>query len=280
MSRLVLASLALTACAAACSEPERRPDVVLVVLDTLRPDRLELYGSERTTAPYLARVADEGAVFRNGFSSSSWTPPATASIATGLYPNSHGVVYGFMTNKRLERALQARGTVEVELARLPEEQPTLAERFQAAGYATYAVTTNVNIRRDLGFARGFDEFVHEHDADARRTADIVRGFEFPTDRPTFLYLHLNDPHKPFHARSPWYESYCAEDGAEPRGDDDEPTPEDTVRRYDSEISFADDALGIILAAHFMIHRVQFSGFTGVKPMVLSLMKRHDYVLKY
>lgn len=221
---VLLALLPLAACGA-----ERRPNVVLVLLDTLRPDHLELYGYERETAPWIDALGERGAVFTRAFSTSAWTPPATASTLTGLYPTRHGVVHGFETNARLERRIARGVDVKLSLVKLPPAHPTLAERFRAAGYATFGATTNVHIGSPLGFDRGFDRFVHELNADAARVRELVGGFGLPDDRPWFLYLHLNDVHRPNEPRAPWYEP--SDDRAE-----------DLVRRYDSEISFADAQL--------------------------------------
>ncbi|MEC9466543.1 MAG: sulfatase-like hydrolase/transferase, partial [Myxococcota bacterium] len=65
--------------------------VFLIVVDALRPDRLDAYGFERETAPALKRLADEGFIFTNFFANGNWTRPSTATILTGLLPHEHGV---------------------------------------------------------------------------------------------------------------------------------------------------------------------------------------------
>ena len=87
-------------------EPRRTgppPNVVLILIDTLRPDHLDLYGYSVATAPYLAGLGERGAVFDRAISSSSWTAPATASVFTGLYPTEHGIVEGFRAHRRRAR---------------------------------------------------------------------------------------------------------------------------------------------------------------------------------
>jgi arylsulfatase A-like enzyme len=66
------------------------PDIVLVMLDTLRPDHLELHGYEKRTAPFLASMGERSAVFINALSTSSCTAPVVASLFTGLYPTQPG----------------------------------------------------------------------------------------------------------------------------------------------------------------------------------------------
>ena len=144
----------LTAGLAACGAPEppaRKPNVVLVVIDTLRPDHLGFGGYTRETAPFLAGLAAEGTVFERAFSTSSWTAPSTASIFTGLYPPRHGVVKGFFAHFH---GAQEDGLGEpqaLDLVGLPREYPTLPELFQAEGYRTFALTTR---RRKHGEVAG------------------------------------------------------------------------------------------------------------------------------
>ena len=71
-----------------------RPNVLLVVVDTLRADRMPFHGYARAQAPFLAELAEQSVVFEAAWSSSSWTAPSTASIFTSLYPYQHGVTMG------------------------------------------------------------------------------------------------------------------------------------------------------------------------------------------
>lgn len=70
------------------------PNVILVVLDSVRADHLSLYGYERPTSPFLEELAEREnvKVYKRAYSTSSWTPPAHASLFTGFYPSNHGVV--------------------------------------------------------------------------------------------------------------------------------------------------------------------------------------------
>ena len=109
-------------------DDDRRPDVVLVVLDTLRADVLSFYGAAEERAPFLARLAEEGTVFEKAFSTSTWTAPATASVLTGTYPDRHGVV----------DPRYAMGEVS-----------SFVEKVHAKGYQTVGFT-------DGGYVRGFE----------------------------------------------------------------------------------------------------------------------------
>jgi arylsulfatase A-like enzyme len=177
----------------------RRPNVVLVVADTLRADHLPFYGYARETAPFLARLAASGAVFEQAASTSSWTAPATASLLTGLYPPQHGVVLGLRATRRMRRTQPT-----LELNRIPGAVTTLAELLHDAGYRTFGVADNITVCRELGFADGFDRWQTLPYAGAAAVADQILAWaaDLAAARPYFLYVHLMDPHHPLHARAP------------------------------------------------------------------------------
>jgi arylsulfatase A-like enzyme len=201
-----------------------RPDIVLVVVDTLRRDHLPFHGYAKDTAPFLSRLARESVVFERAHATSSWTAPATASLLTSLYQQQHGVTSGIMATRRAQR----RGE-RVRLNRLPEAVETLPEVLARAGYSTFALTLNPNISSKLGFAQGFGRFRNLPREDA---ADELnkRLFNWRArllgSRPYFLYLHYLDPHGPYRENAPWFD----------RGATDEAR---IVSAYDSEVSFFD-----------------------------------------
>ncbi len=225
-------ALASTSCAPGESEePEakRPPDVAVILLDTLRKDFLDVYGHDRETAPYLRSLGERSAVFERAYSTSSWTAPATATVMTGLYPQRHGVVLGFNAYGKGPKASdEPKGT---KLSMLPHEVSTIGELFRGNGYQTFGVASNVNISSDRGFDRGFQRFRTAVKADAGKLRDTIAGWtsERRHERPAFWYLHLNDVHKPYQKREPWYEKkYRAN--------------EDAISRYTSEISYLDSVL--------------------------------------
>ena len=75
------------------------PNVVLIVIDTLRADRLAPYGFETDTAPFLSHLAELGVVCDPAYSTSSWTAPAMASLMTSMHPLQHGVERGFVASQ-------------------------------------------------------------------------------------------------------------------------------------------------------------------------------------
>ncbi len=116
-----------------------KPNVLLIVLDTLRRDRLSTYGNPRETSPELDAFAADATVFERAISPSQWTIPAHASIFTGLYPSTHQVLQGY--------------------SRLSDRIPTLAELLAATGYRTVAFCNNGLVGvLDNGLQRGFERF--------------------------------------------------------------------------------------------------------------------------
>jgi arylsulfatase A-like enzyme len=217
-----------------------RPDVVLVVIDTLRPDHLELYGYAKPTSPFLKELGARAAVFERAYSSSSWTAPATASVMTGLYPTGHGVVDGKFAHERAGRrganaaepaAENSPAPEKLVLNAIPDRIDTVAERFRAAGYVTIGRAANINVDAVMGFAQGFDHFECKSQANADALSDGLLAPDSPLkqEKPTFLYLHFNDAHEPYAARRPWYK---------PERD----PASDRKARYDSEIRAIDEQL--------------------------------------
>ena len=170
---LVLAALPIAAAAglAACRrEPPRTPPqhVVLLVVDTLRADRLSCYGYPRPTSPAIDALAAEGVRFSRAISQSSWTSPSMVSMLTSRH-------------------------IAEETLAVPDDRPTVAERFRAAGYATAAFITNDLLSRENRFDRGFDEFEFELEPYGSN-APILDWFARKQDARTFTFLHLAEPH--------------------------------------------------------------------------------------
>ncbi len=218
----------------ACSGPtvrEQSPDVVMILIDTFRPDHLGINGYARRTAPFLEDLMTRSSVFGRALSTSSWTAPATGSLFTGLYPTHHGVTEGFVAHRVRSSSLASLVGQKIELNRLPVGVATLPELLRQAGYSTFGLATNVNIGSEIGFDRGFDLFRKLRDLPAEQVARVLSEWrdDIVASRPYFLYLHFNDVHEPYSRREPWYER-----GANKRSD--------KVSAYDSEISYLDGVL--------------------------------------
>jgi arylsulfatase A-like enzyme len=240
---VLLASYLL--CPACVSRGDAEPNVVLIVIDTLRSDHLSFYGYDQDTAPFLSGLARESAVFEKAYSASSWTSPATASIFTSLYPFQHGVLVGLHAHKKEKKI-----NPDIEVDRLPEEATTITEVLKKAGYRTFGVSDNFNICRTQGFTQGFDRFKMYPYRGAAAVNNLVEKWrqEIQAGGKYFLYLHYMDPHSPYHKRGPWYREDTSAPVRYPvafqkRGRRRLSAAERRSRalaRYDSEIGYVDD----------------------------------------
>lgn len=138
------------------------PDVVVVVLDTMRRSVLRMYGGE-AGAPTLEALASQGVVYENCIASSPWTVPSHASLFTGLLPSRHGV------HETWDRKM---GQVFGMMANVDTE--TLPSYLSSRGYATACYSANANIAVGSGFEKGFDSFSLMNIADPdEKTKDMV-----------------------------------------------------------------------------------------------------------
>ncbi len=194
----------LAGCAGRTEAAPPRPNVLLIVIDTLRADRLSFLGCARENAPFLASLAQEGLVFENARSAGPWTVPGTASLMTSLYPFQHGLVDGFDIWAAEDEI------AESLVNRLPDEIETIPELFQALGYRTFGVSANRLVGFEMGFDGGFERFVSVRDLDAAAVNAHVLDWLRPVldgadERPWFVYLHYFDPHDNYQQREPWYD---------------------------------------------------------------------------
>ncbi len=181
--------------------PKDPPNVILILIDTLRQDYLGFHGYRYETAPFLAALAKKSVVFNSAVSTSSWTAPAVASLFTSLYPPEHGVTLGFFAHKILTERGSGNWNTSLTLNRLPENRVTLPMRFKELGYRTFGIVSNINIGKEIGFERGFDRFEKKNDASAKSVYNRIEELkeEIVSRAPFFLYIHLNDPHHPYQA---------------------------------------------------------------------------------
>ncbi len=167
-------------------DPATPPNVVLVVLDTLRADQVEAVRDGVPVMPHLAELATESLYFTNAISPSSWTKPAMASVMTSLYADVHGVHAG------ARQDTPGAPTSDV----LPATLETMPEYFQEQGYATRGYQTNANLLENLGFAQGFNsgDYIFENGAIAEQVTGYFQSQLDAMPSPFFLYAHYMDPH--------------------------------------------------------------------------------------
>jgi MFS family permease len=178
----------------------RRLNVVLVTVDTLRPDRLGCYGNRTVATPNLDRLAQGGALFENAVTQTPLTAPSHASIFTGTNPTVHKVrdTGGFV---------------------LQTAHPTLAEILGKQGWATAAFVGSSVLKKGSGFQRGFTVYDDQMpkpepgrvagDYAERRAGEVVdhavKWLEGQAGQPFFLWVHVFDPHSPYDPPSPFRE---------------------------------------------------------------------------
>jgi len=234
---------------------DRPRNVVLISIDTLRPDHLGCYGHGRDTSPTLDALAARGARFTDVTAVAPWTLPSHATMLTGLYPSHHGV--------------------KTHETRLSERFVTLAEELKGAGLATLAVVNTHNVGApQFQLGQGFDQFryIVETEEDPRtmqlktfNSGEVVVATakelleKRPEDQPFFLFLHFYDVHTDFTPKPEYREKYVGPYsgrltgrtmqlvGVRNRGEHLEEADLTWLRdMYDAEIRQLDDVLGRFL----------------------------------
>ena len=183
-------------------------NVLLISIDTLRPDHLGCYGYERDTSPVLDIIAEDGVVFEDCLSTAPWTLPGHASMLTGLYPSTHGV-------KDHDRTLG-------------DDTPSVATLLKEQGFRTMAVVNSHNIATErFGLTKNFDDFdyVFEQEpipgkknlngdqamAIANRGPAITRKalalLDKHKEEPFFMFLHYYDVHTDFTPAPKWRKEF-------------------------------------------------------------------------
>lgn len=178
------------------SEVKRVGAVLLITVDTLRPDFLESYATHGVSTPGITALSKRGARFELALAASSATAPSHASIMSSRFARHHSVG-PFNGSTRLEGL------------------PTLAEAFRDAGFETGAFVSNAVLLRRIGIDRGFDHYDDEVDrAEPRRPLMFERQASTTAQRaitwlreragrPFFAWVHFQDPHGPYTSPPPF-----------------------------------------------------------------------------
>ena len=188
------------------------PNVLVIVLDSVRRDHMSCYGYERPTTPNIDRFAEEAVLFRHAYSTSCWTIPAHASLFTGLYPSRHGA------NDLREDCLA-------------DDHTTMASFLGTRGYRTASISCNsflsgpthldrdfqlsLDVQRLRGSSRGLPSRVlrgmHRRwrklaarDRGGMRATRLASSWlgEQEPGRPFFLFMNYMDCHLPYRLRGP------------------------------------------------------------------------------
>jgi arylsulfatase A-like enzyme/Tfp pilus assembly protein PilF len=221
--RILFFLITLTAAQATAQTPEKpAPNVVLITIDTLRADHVGCYGYQQIKTPNIDSLAADGAQFAHAFTPVPVTLPSHSAMLTGTYPMLSGM-HDFSGNK------------------LNPQQVTLAAVLKQAGYVTGAVVAAAVLDSRFGLNQGFD-FYYDHFDFSRLEEANLDEMERPgnvvadqaldwlgknSQKKFFLWMHLYDPHYPYHPPEPYSREYA-------------------TRPYDGEIAFADEQVGRLL----------------------------------
>lgn len=219
----------------------RRPDVVVLSIDTLRADHLGSYGYERPTSPFFDELAGEGTRFAEAWSPAPWTLPSHATMLSGQLPHHHGAIEDHL--------------------RLADDVPLVSSAFQRAGYRTAAVVATLFVSSRYGFDRGFHHFqdfgIRDKEENHLSLVDADHVFAHALDfaraqapgRPLFLFLHVYDVHygydppEPFDVRfdrgPAWGDEKYKSYHAYARRMIDADQLRHQIAQYDEEIAFVD-----------------------------------------
>ena len=246
------------------------PNVILIVMDTVRRDRLSVYGSGRPTAPHLESLARASLVFDRAYAPSSYSLSSHASIFTGLPPSIHGAHPVDAPEADAARRWIVGNRFHAALRR---SVPTVAEELLAAGYRTAGITGNdVFLAEWTGLQRGFEDFASQAFRSYRyvptaqpvltrlgQSARYPYHQSWPADaitrlamqwidsprgdgQPFFLFLNFFDAHAPRLPPSPYDEMFLPSRGRPGMAD-----AAFTLSQYDGAIAFVDGQIGRLVS---------------------------------
>ena len=237
-----------------------KPNVILIMVDTLRADHLSCYGYKENNTPNIDRFASDSVLYKNTFGQSSWTKPQAATLLTSLYPSSH--------NTYLKPHI------------LPDEIETLPEIMHSLGFYTLGIVNVIHFSTGFNFNQGFDRYnylapdfffyakdssshlclynilrlirarflskqkqVNHYYQDARVVNQLAFDWlEDVKDSRFFLFLHYMDPHDPYFAHPYNGEGVARVSTPNPNPDQ----AEEIKQLYDGEVSYLDHHFGKLI----------------------------------
>jgi arylsulfatase A-like enzyme len=230
--------------------PGARPNILFISIDTLRADHLGCYGYQRPTSPHFDRLAAEGVRFARAVAPSSFTLPSHVSMFTGQEMGVHHVA--------------SAGTA------IADRVVTITEVLHDAGYATFGFGCAPYLKRQFGFAQGFDFYddrlanVGVRESHAAVTSDKVvnralQRIKEPRGKPWFVFMHMWDPHFDYVPPPPYntmfsgdyHGGFSMHNFEQNHGFVVGMDPADyayTVSQYDGEIAWTDSQLGRLFDA--------------------------------
>ena len=236
------------------------PNILLIVVESLRADHIGSLGYHQDTTPSIDRLASEGTLYTNTIAASSWTLPSCVSIMTSLYPGVHGVINTYK--------------------QLPQDATTLAEVLKAHGYATTAFVSSPTPAGRFGLGQGFDLYddfsiveldlgpnlFEAHDATGLSVHHSLTSkamnllakawLRNNVDKKFFMFLFYFDPHLPYKPPGPYSAMFDPDYQGTAGGPDDSlrPAPQPLQRDlehikalYDGDVRYTDEYLGELMS---------------------------------
>ena len=216
----------------------------MIVVDTLRPDRLGAWGQARETSPHIDNLAGESIRFSHAKSQAPWTTPSTASLLTSLYPHELGI--------------------ETEPNIVPDQAILLPELLRDRGYQTFGVVASSFLSRQWNFDQGFSRFEDRNvgglmsitSPEVTKAAIKMLKRRNPS-QPFFLFVHYFDPHFHYVSHSKFdfsddeqeiqpEETEAGQEGLGMKSEASGPELGQLLDSYDSEIGFTDHYIGQLL----------------------------------
>lgn len=227
------------------------PNIILIIVDTLRADRLGCYGYTRNTTPNIDTLATQSVVLKNAFSVAPWTTPSIASIFTAQYPETLNIAAGTSSSGGWGFSLF-----------VDEKFLFLSELLKDRNYKTHGIISHNFISSELGFDQGFDVYDqenakgHMHISSPSITEKTLAFLKRNKKNKFFLYLHYFDPHYSYQQ----HDGYSYSTGYQ--GSIESGIEKTTLNKlspflsprdithinslYDSEINFTDEHIGKLI----------------------------------
>lgn len=268
---------------------ENRPNVLLIVTDTVRADHVSVFGYDKETTPHLEKLAARGVAFSQAICQYPSSLGSHASLLTSLYPGAHCTYE------------------HVPGSRLPEEIITLAEYFDDAGYRTVGILDNPWLSDHFGFTQGHDIYINANrvevmdvpsfrlmmdmllvkkfcsqfsEAVEPSTASAVSVLREMSGKPFYLFLHYITPHRPYYPPTPYDRMFSDAEAGKPEMPGGmqqglfklakqhriEISPElvpELAALYDGDIAYTDRQVGIVL------DELEALGLTGSTVVVVT-----------
>ena len=238
----LFAGICLSSCSQNIAVPKNPPNILILLVDSLRADRLHDYGYFRNTNPFLSEFGKKGVRFTRAYSHSSQTKLSVASLFTGLIPPLHNVRYVAVPSKENPRNILS----DV----LSDDLMTLAEVLDHEGYSTAAFITNPHLRPFLGFSQGFKDYRYFPPSKYRAekiNEEAIHWLTRQPKRPFFMYIHYMDVHLPYDPPAEYKYLYTEKKGMSPIHQNGPYRKEITDERiaytealYDAQINYWDD----------------------------------------